>query len=436
MKLPPTVSRGDPIRAADHNMLINAVAELSTIPRGGIIKNQRTRPGKDHPFRCWVGWTDGGAVIYVEGGTWFSDDKLPANGAFPVPDFPPEGKPWRWEHKIGVESAEGDVILRREKDSDPELVWVSGGARDTSFNGTVVANVTITVEATGENEPGMRTVVVQMLHGDWQEMKGGKPPTRYIGHPFAWTHTGENEWTLGALSAVVRTHQVMVKTVVRNSGEATLVCGGAAGVSFSVTEFEAYPEDAQWWPGYASEGDRLFYLSGVTVSITNAPRQGVLLLAKFTVNQYSVSVQWGTVPANSNGSWWPLPFKPQRYRINADVGITGVNACNSYYNRPNLSVESSFNVSCASSSYSVSVPMAVFAPISANNTEIDIVPINQGIVDVRPVLGLAFTTDHRLSEIDPFEYSDTCLELCGGVYVRQTICFGPEPYDLDMADLS
>ncbi|MBQ7331816.1 MAG: hypothetical protein IJW39_01040, partial [Opitutales bacterium] len=228
MELPPLVSKGSPIRAADQNKLINAVRQLAagSVARSGGAGMLRSRTtGKKRPFEVSVSYdASRGVVASVEPCVWHGNrETVPAGivaedsgseGADPdtwiVGDYDADSGEYK-ATEIDI-SGPGYIVLYATlvngKVSDVSVGFDLNTPEANNDDAGVISTVVAYVNFEWAENGITNLTVLQYLNGDfWLGEKGGSGES-YAGNPFAWTRTGERTWQLTRVAVMVTPNQL------------------------------------------------------------------------------------------------------------------------------------------------------------------------------------------------------------------------------------
>lgn len=398
MELPPFVSKGSPIRAADQNKLIGAVRKLAagSVARSGGAGMMRSRAvGKKRPFEVSVYYdaAKSSVVASVEPGVWHGNRKTVPAGidqcraetdTWIVGELDPETNVFG--PKELTLSGAGYIVLVAKLSGgvvasvNLEFSDVAPGVNtESDAIRTVVAFVDYTLEDGALKNP----FILQYLNGDfWLGEQGGDSAEHYAGNPFAWTRVGERVWQLQKAFVMVLPHQLLGVSKETDKQLDYFGCAGTWGF-MSITD-KSGSESV-----YQSRVPTRFWVQdgiavqvGASVELTDTV---FLIYAEVVGSGGSVSLSWRCGALNkSGGSEWSFPFLSQRMVAGYDFNVYlsgewGSNQTLRFY-------RDAYADTIDAGSFRVAIPMAI---VAANHLGApSLVPIRHGMVEVRPTLAI------------------------------------------------
>lgn len=401
MELPPLVSKGSPIRAADQNKLINAVRQLAagSVARSGGAGMLRSRTtGKKRPFEVSVSYdASRGVVASVEPGVWHGNRETVPAGIVAADSGSEGADPDTWI--VGDYDADSGEYKATEIDiSGPGYIvlyatMTSGKVSDVSVgfdlntpeanndDAGVISTVVAYVNFEWVEKGITNLTVLQYLNGDfWLGEKGGSGGESYAGNPFAWTKVGENTWQLRKVALMVAPHQIYGTDGVSGVNVMFDTAGDIYSPtrSDSVTNYDTVPlapnsygiEDGLCVGAELEDGAAILVYAEV---------DGLRTLSWRAHNIYDI---YGS--GSTEGAPFPLPWSPQQMTAALTFDVTRSLAGNAYDLAFRL--EGKFD-DAAVAQFRVSVPMAIIARSGDSTT---LVPIRHGMIEVRPALALGF----------------------------------------------
>lgn len=401
LDLPPLVSKGSPIRAADQNKLINAVRRLAASNIAGIRGGnmQRSRAvGKKRPFEVSV-YCDAAkssVVASVEPGVWHGNRETVPAGIVPA-DSGDGADADTWI--VGVFDADsgeykpteitvpasGYIVLYATltdgKVSDVSIGFATDSPKANNDESGVIATVVAYVSFEWAEKGITNLTVLQYLNGDfWLGEKGGDSGESYAGNPFAWTKVGENTWQLRKVVLMVTPHQIYGTDGVSGVG----VIFDTAGDIYTPTRSDTTTD----YDTAPLAPNSYIVLDGLCVGADMEDGAAVLVYAEvdglrnLSWRTHNVYDLYGG--GSTEGAPFPLPWVPQRMTAALTFDITRALAGNAY--DLTFRLEGKFDDEPVAQ-FRVSVPMAI---IARNGDSTTLVPIRHGMIEVRPALALGF----------------------------------------------
>lgn len=232
-------------------------------------------------------------------------------------------------------------------------------------------------------------------------------PLEYLGSPYAWTRTGENEWTLVNVAVLLAENSAVAGThlakgfIFEYAGNFEGACAyislsGQMCSGYPITEISTCREKA------LTNFAKMKEFGGVVVSVGDATTPLlVYLMIETTINNGNVEVdrKWGSIKIKDSAS---LPWQPQEYlqKVHLDISSTsdpvtfvgpgtGGMICGGVCNDA-----SSFYI------WKVTIPMALVTTSAVGRNVL--VPIHQGFVEARPTMLFASGSVHKFTEFGPF----------------------------------
>lgn len=434
--LPPFVSKGSPIRAADQNKLINAVRGLAASNvagmRGGNMQRSRFR-GKKHPFEVEVVAGPAGsgeAIIRVHPGVWHGNgtpgevtsgaveryldgqnNDFEDFDAWIIGEYNEETRKYDpSEFSVGhgiyyvvltayaVGGKINSVALHCESERpEPHQRLDSGTVK------TLVAQVEVKIEGNAFKS----AVVLQVLGGDFWAPSGGEGEP---GSPFAWTKVEERKWQLEKALVMVTPNQLFGLKKEIQKKITFWRCSMPA-------EFTSVSDESGPTTGIAGapHAPNSFWINdGIAVSVHEGYPAGeppTLIYAK---------IEDGTLSWCSHtfyGSEWQFPWVSQELAASYDLDVE-LQSDNNGTVQYLVFRQDAFAEAGWSGDYVVIVPMAIIAPDSSGNPTF--VPVRQGMIEVRPTVAIGMKPS-RSTEFDgPMIYRCPCGGRWEACYVNKT----------------
>jgi hypothetical protein len=452
--LPPLVSKGSPIRAADQNKLITAVRSLAGASvagaAGGNMQRSRAK-GKKRPFEVSVLFDAerGVAFARVEPGVWHGNRKtVPAGITYE--NSQNEG-PDTWivaekDEETGMYKASeillpspGYIVLRASLIdgfvAKVELAFSADAPARNDPSAEELKTVVAYVDFIVSNGVMEKSTVLQYLGGDfWLGEKGGDSGESYEGNPYAWTRVGPRKWQLSKVCVMVVPNQLFGFNKTTKKELVFWRCVMPAEFTeVKDTSTQTLYDSAPHAP------NRFWVQDGIAIAAGEGypeDEYATIIYAEILSRGGTASLNWrAQVLRNSE---WSFPWVPQNIvtSVNFDAMLRSLNSNTMQHL---VFSQDLFIDDGRAGEYRVVVPMAIVAPEAAGGNP-SLVPIRHGMIEVRPNVAIGIKPD-RGTEFDSFVISKTdCSGYwdCSGHVVCSCLTCG-KPYgsgieSLDLLD--